>query len=149
MYVQFIFNPCGVHTARFSKYVWPFYNIMHERVKYHVVFQSQSEDYIGEDDIDIIQVIVLYFTSLTYFVTLCLENFITEKIVKIACRFSSLEISRLISASTKGLCNNYLRLKNPASIRILKLTEIYGILNKKTEVYLLYLTVTKITTLWE
>ena len=25
---------CGVHTARFLKYVWPFYNIMHERVKY-------------------------------------------------------------------------------------------------------------------
>ena len=24
---------CGVHTARFLKYVWPFYNIMHERVK--------------------------------------------------------------------------------------------------------------------
>ena len=22
----------GVHTARFLKYVWPFYNIMHERV---------------------------------------------------------------------------------------------------------------------
>ena len=27
---------CGVHTARFLKYVWSFYNIMHERVKpYH------------------------------------------------------------------------------------------------------------------
>ena len=25
---------CGVHTARFLKYVWPFYNIMHERVKW-------------------------------------------------------------------------------------------------------------------
>ena len=24
---------CGVHTARFLKYVWSFYNIMHERVK--------------------------------------------------------------------------------------------------------------------
>ena len=24
---------CGVNTARFLKYVWPFYNIMHERVK--------------------------------------------------------------------------------------------------------------------
>ena len=23
---------CGVHTARFLKYVWPFYKIMHERV---------------------------------------------------------------------------------------------------------------------
>ena len=23
---------CGVHTGRFLKYVWPFYNIMHERV---------------------------------------------------------------------------------------------------------------------
>ena len=23
---------CGAHTARFLKYVWPFYNIMHERV---------------------------------------------------------------------------------------------------------------------
>ena len=26
-------KPCGVNTARFLKYVWPFYNIMHERVK--------------------------------------------------------------------------------------------------------------------
>ena len=25
---------CGVHTARFLKYVWPFYNIMHKRVNY-------------------------------------------------------------------------------------------------------------------
>ena len=23
---------CGVDTARFLKYVWPFYNIMHERL---------------------------------------------------------------------------------------------------------------------
>ena len=23
---------CGVYTARFLKYVWPFHNIMHERV---------------------------------------------------------------------------------------------------------------------
>ena len=25
---------CGVNTARFLKCVWPFYNIMHERVNY-------------------------------------------------------------------------------------------------------------------
>ena len=25
---------CGVHTARFLKYVWPFYNIMHERANW-------------------------------------------------------------------------------------------------------------------
>ena len=30
---------CGVNTARFLKYVWPFYNIIHERVKE----QSHSE----------------------------------------------------------------------------------------------------------
>ena len=28
---------CGVNTARFLKYVWPFYNIMHERVKYLIL----------------------------------------------------------------------------------------------------------------
>ena len=28
----------GVHTARFLKYVWPFYNIMHERVKIFYFF---------------------------------------------------------------------------------------------------------------
>ena len=28
-----ILKSCGVNTARFLKYVWPFYNIMHERVK--------------------------------------------------------------------------------------------------------------------
>ena len=27
-----LLKPCGVYTARFLKYVWPFYN-MHERVK--------------------------------------------------------------------------------------------------------------------
>ena len=25
---------CGVHTARFLKYVWQFYNIMHEKVNW-------------------------------------------------------------------------------------------------------------------
>ena len=24
---------CGVHTVKFLKYVWPFFNIMHERIK--------------------------------------------------------------------------------------------------------------------
>ena len=27
---------CGVHTARFLEYVWPFYNIMHEKVNFSV-----------------------------------------------------------------------------------------------------------------
>ena len=27
-----LLKSCSVHTARFVKYVWPFYNIMHERV---------------------------------------------------------------------------------------------------------------------
>ena len=27
-----LYKSCGVNTARFLKYVWPFYNIMHERV---------------------------------------------------------------------------------------------------------------------
>ena len=29
-----LLKSCGVHTAKFLKYVWPFYNIIHERVKY-------------------------------------------------------------------------------------------------------------------
>ena len=28
-----LYKSCGVNTARFLKYVWPFYNIKHERVK--------------------------------------------------------------------------------------------------------------------
>ena len=28
-----LYKSCGVNTARFLKYVWPFYNAMHERVK--------------------------------------------------------------------------------------------------------------------
>ena len=28
-----LLKSCGVNTAKFFKYVWPFYNIMHERVK--------------------------------------------------------------------------------------------------------------------
>ena len=30
---RILLKPCGVHTARFLKYVWPFYNIMYERIK--------------------------------------------------------------------------------------------------------------------
>ena len=29
---KYTLKSCGVNTARFLKYVWPFYNIMHERV---------------------------------------------------------------------------------------------------------------------
>ena len=28
-----LWKSCGVNTAGFLKYIWPFYNIMHERVK--------------------------------------------------------------------------------------------------------------------
>ena len=28
-----LLKSCGVNTARLLKHVWPFYNIMHERVK--------------------------------------------------------------------------------------------------------------------
>ena len=37
-FISFHDNPCGVHNARFLKYVWPFYNIMHERVKLYENF---------------------------------------------------------------------------------------------------------------
>ena len=33
---------CDVHTARFLKYVWPFYNIIHERVKWFGPFTVHS-----------------------------------------------------------------------------------------------------------
>ena len=33
-----LLKSCGVNTARFLKYVWPFYNIMHQRVKFHISF---------------------------------------------------------------------------------------------------------------
>ena len=59
---------------------------------------------------------------------MCSENFIVENIVKIAfslpCRFSPLRILRLISANKIELYKNYLRLKTPVLIRILKLIEI-------------------------
>ena len=32
-WLNILLKSCGVHTARFLKYVWPFYNIMYERVK--------------------------------------------------------------------------------------------------------------------
>ena len=81
--------------------------------KYHDVFQDHSEDYIGNDDIiDITEVIVLQFMSLQY-VIYCLENSITENIVKITffrpSRFSQLRMIRLISADTNDLCKNYLK----------------------------------------
>ena len=41
---------CGVNTTRFLKYVWPFYNIMHQRVKedmieIYFVNYCQSKDH--------------------------------------------------------------------------------------------------------
>ena len=38
---------CSVNTARFFKYVWPFYNIMHERVKakYSILDAWQDSEY--------------------------------------------------------------------------------------------------------
>ena len=30
----------GVNTARFLKYVWPFYNIIHERVKAQIEWEE-------------------------------------------------------------------------------------------------------------
>ena len=39
MYGQAHFKKsCGAHTARFFKYVWSFFNIMHENIKQHVRF---------------------------------------------------------------------------------------------------------------
>ena len=38
-----LLKPCGVHTATFLKYVWPFYNIMHERVKDLQIILLDSE----------------------------------------------------------------------------------------------------------
>ena len=32
-----ILKYCGVNTERFLKYVWPFYNIMHERVNVKIL----------------------------------------------------------------------------------------------------------------
>ena len=39
-----LLKPCGVHTATFLKYVWPFYNIMHERVKDLQIILLDSEE---------------------------------------------------------------------------------------------------------
>ena len=41
---------CHVHTARFLKYVWPFYNIMHEKVKNVLpeIISSNQNAYICE-----------------------------------------------------------------------------------------------------
>ena len=34
---KYTLKSCGVNTARFLKYVWPFYNMMHERVKISIM----------------------------------------------------------------------------------------------------------------
>ena len=47
-----LLNFCGVHTAKFLKYVWPIFNILHERVKmsllldvlrHSLIFREKSE----------------------------------------------------------------------------------------------------------
>ena len=65
----------------------------------------------------------LWICSMLY----CVRRTSPQKTVKIAffpCRFSSLIILRLISASTKELFKSYLRLETTVFIRILRLTEI-------------------------
>ena len=39
---------CGVNTARFLKYVCPFYNIMHERVNESVMYSGSCQTYLME-----------------------------------------------------------------------------------------------------
>ena len=41
--IEQIFKKLAVHAARFLKYVWPFYNIMHERVNWeHHLLESNT-----------------------------------------------------------------------------------------------------------
>ena len=80
----------------------------------------------------------LYF-SLSVYSILFPKNVSTEKYeiaFSLPCRFSSLRILRFISANTKELYKNYLKLKTPVLIRILRLTETQGFLSK-TSVYAL------------
>ena len=39
-----LLKSCGVNTARFLKYVWPFYSIMHEKVNDPKAFIEYSND---------------------------------------------------------------------------------------------------------
>ena len=62
---------------------------------------------------------------------MCLKNFITENIEKLAFPLTHIytfilkNFIRLILANRKELYKNYLRLKTPVLIKILRLTEIY------------------------
>ena len=72
--------------------------------KYHVLFEDQLENCIGDDDmIDMFGVNVLLLASLPCFI-LCSKNFITENNVKITFpipgKFPSLRIVRFISENT-------------------------------------------------
>ena len=80
----------------------------------------------------------LYF-SLSVYSILFPKNVSSEKYeiaFSLPCRFSSLRILRFISANTKEFYKNYLKLKTPVLIRILRLTETQGFLSK-TSVYVL------------
>ena len=38
---------CGVNTTRFLKYVWPFYNIMHERVNSNYLLRNEKTSIVN------------------------------------------------------------------------------------------------------
>ena len=103
-------------------------------LKYHI--QDQL-DYIGEDDIiNLTGVNALYFW--VYSMLYCVQRILSENIVRIAysipCRFPSLKILRFISANTKELWKNYLRLKALILIRNFDAHWNFGILIKKLSV---------------
>ena len=41
-----LLKPCGVPAPRFQNYVWPFFNIMHERVAKFIHILRQISNYI-------------------------------------------------------------------------------------------------------
>ena len=101
-------------------------------LKYHI--QDQL-DYIGEDDIiNLTGVNALYFW--VYSMLYCVQRILSENIVRIAysipCRFPSLKILRFISANTKELWKNYLRLKALILIRNFDAHWNFGILIKNS-----------------
>ena len=71
---------CGVYIARFLKYVWSFYNIMHERVNYRIIWILASLPNVIQYQFLRTQIISFFYRLSSAFL---LQKKFTEKFKKI------------------------------------------------------------------
>ena len=93
---KYTLKSCGVNTARFLKYVWPFYNIMHERVKKRAfAFYNSQNNFFSEH----FKVVVSVFNRTSKFENLKSTDATTERCSgeNMFCNFLKTKVTYLTS----------------------------------------------------